>query len=227
LIFDITEANIRSIHVELEAKFPLMQKGIEKEGLIQALIEKQNRDLFGTTNPYDDIYLKAAVLMEGLIRWHIFTDGNKRTGLMSTLIYLYGNQHYLAIPVDSVRFLIKVASTQENDETATNALIREIADWLHEDSATYVIEFLAKVSMYSTLPFLKVNLLNFFGFKKKAKKITDYWYAVDTGHTDYVLEAKETSQLIKEILDNIVIQVWRIFRTKKKKKTPKLNTEKF
>jgi len=35
LIFDITEGNIRSIHAELEDKFPLMQKGIEKEGLIQ------------------------------------------------------------------------------------------------------------------------------------------------------------------------------------------------
>ncbi|MHB8601946.1 MAG: hypothetical protein ACYC6W_09320 [Nitrosotalea sp.] len=53
MIFDITEGNIRAIHVELESEFPLMQKGIEKEGLIQALIEKQNRDLFGTSNPYD------------------------------------------------------------------------------------------------------------------------------------------------------------------------------
>lgn len=200
-----------------------MQKGIEKDGLIQALIEKQNRDLFGNANPYDTIYLKAAVLMEGLIRWHIFTDGNKRTGLMSTLIYLYGNQHYLAIPVDSVRFLIKVASTQENDEDATNTLIREIADWLHEHSATDELEFFAKVNKYSTFPALKVNLLNFFGFKKKAKKITDYWYAVDIGHSDYVQEAKETSKLISEIMYNMVAQVWRIFRAKKKKQTPKLN----
>ena len=225
MIFDITEGNIRSIHSELESKFPLMQKGIEKEGLIQALIEKQNRDLFGTTNPYDSIYLKAAVLMEGLIRWHIFTDGNKRTGLMSTLIYLYGNKHYLAIPVDSVRFLIKIASTQENDEDSTNALIKEIADWLYIHSTTDEMEFIAKVNKYSTLPYLKVNLLNFFGFKKKAKKITDYWYAVDTGHTDYVQEAKETSQLIKEIMYGMVAQVWRTFRAKKNKQTPKLNTE--
>lgn len=204
-----------------------MQKGVEKEGLIQALIEKQSRDLFGTANPYDTIYLKAAVLMEGLIRWHIFTDGNKRTGLMSTFIYLYGNQHYLAIPVDSVRFLIKIASTRENDEDATNALIKEIADWLHKHSATDEMEFFAKVNKYSTIPALKVNLLHFFGFRKKAKKITDYWYAVDAGHTDYVQEAKETSQLIRETMYNAISQVWHVFRTKKKNKPPKLNTGDF
>lgn len=121
--------------------------------------------------------------------------------------------------------MIKIASTQENDEDATNALIKEIADWLYEHSATDEMDFFAKVSKYNTLPALKVNLLNFFGFKKKAKKITDYWYAVDTGHTDYVLEAKETSQLIKEIMYGMVSQVWRTFRAKKKKQTPKLNTK--
>ncbi len=229
MIFDITEGNIRAIHTELEAKFPLMQKGVEKEGLIQALIEKQNRDLFGTANPYDSIYLKAAVLMEGLIRWHIFTDGNKRTGLMSTFIYLYGNHHYLAIPVDSVRFLIKIADNRVIDEDSTNALIREIADWLHEHSATDEMEFFNKVNKYSVIPALKVNLLHFFGFKKKAKRITDYWYAVDTGHTDYVQEAQETSKLIRETMYNAVAQVYHTFqaKNKNKKKTPKLNRKNF
>jgi len=115
--------------------------------------------------------------------------------------------------------LIKVASTEENDEDSTNRLIKEIADWLHEHSATDEMEFFGKVSKYNTLPALKVNLLNALGFKKKAKKITDYWYAVDTGHTDYVQEAKETTQLIKEIVYGMVSQVWRTFRTKKKEQT--------
>ncbi|MGI0060097.1 MAG: Fic family protein, partial [Nitrosotalea sp.] len=97
MIVEITEGNIRAIHVQLEQRFPNMLRGVEKGGLIKALIEKQNLVIFGSENIYSDIYLKAAVLMEGLIRWHIFTDGNKRTALMSTFIYLYGNKHYLAI----------------------------------------------------------------------------------------------------------------------------------
>ncbi|MGB6463379.1 MAG: type II toxin-antitoxin system death-on-curing family toxin [Nitrosotalea sp.] len=222
MIFDITEENIRAIHIELENKFPLMQKGVEKEGLIQALIEKQNRILFGSENPYDTIYLKAAVLTEGLIRWHIFTDGNKRTALMSTFIYLRGNKHYLAIPIDSVRFLIKIADTRENDEDSTNKLIKEIADWLHEYSATEEWEFFGKVGKYNTLPALKVNLLYFFGFRKKAKKITDYWYAIDTGHTDYIQEAQETSKLIRDVMTGTVTQLYHTLRMKKKNKPRKL-----
>lgn len=117
MIQDITEDIIRSIHTQLENRFPNMLKGVEKEGLISALIQKQNQSLFGSDNLYPDIYLKAAVLMEGLIRWHIFTDGNKRTALMSTFIYLYGNKHYLAIPIDSVRFLIRVVTIDKMIKT--------------------------------------------------------------------------------------------------------------
>ena len=36
-----------------------MLKGVEKEGLISALIQKQNQSLFGSDNLYPDIYLKA------------------------------------------------------------------------------------------------------------------------------------------------------------------------
>jgi death-on-curing protein len=195
-----------------------MQRGVEKEGLIQALIEKQNRLLFGTENPYDTLYLKAAVLMEGLVRWHIFTDGNKRTGLMSTFIYLYGNKHYLAIPVDSVRFLIKIAETVDNDEESTNELIKEIADWLYEHSSTDEWEFFGKVGRHNTLPALKVNILYFFGFRKKAKQITDYWYAIDKGHTDYVLEAQETSKLIRDLLSQAIAQLYHTLRKQKQRK---------
>lgn len=202
----------------MENRFPSMLKGVEKEGLINALIQKQNMVLFGSDSLYSDIYLKAAVLMEGLIRWHIFTDGNKRTGLMSTFIYLYGNKHYLAIPIDSVRFLIKVADNRENDEDSTNNLIKEISEWLKEHSATDEWEFFRKVAKYTLFPAIKLNLLYFFGFKKKAKKLTDYWYALES-HQDYVQEATETSKLIKEVMESAMLQLYHTIKMKKKNKT--------
>lgn len=222
MIQDITEDIIRSIHTQLENRFPNMLKGIEKEGLISALIQKQNQSLFGSDNLYPDIYLKAAVLMEGLIRWHIFTDGNKRTALMSTFIYLYGNKHYLAIPIDSVRFLIRVADDRQNDQDYTNNLIKEISEWLREHSATDEREFFIKAARYNLLPAIKLSLLYFFGFRKKAKKLTDYWYALES-HQDYVLEAKETSKLIRDVVDSAILQLYHTLRTKKRTKTKKLD----
>ncbi len=199
-----------------------MLKGVEKEGLISALIQKQNQSLFGSDNLYPDIYLKAAVLMEGLIRWHIFTDGNKRTALMSTFIYLYGNKHYLAIPIDSVRFLIRVADDRQNDQDYTNNLIKEISEWLREHSATDEREFFIKAARYNLLPAIKLSLLYFFGFRKKAKKLTDYWYALES-HQDYVLEAKETSKLIRDVVDSAILQLYHTLRTKKRTKAQKLD----
>lgn len=206
----------------MENRFPNMLKGIEKEGLISALIQKQNQSLFGSDNLYPDIYLKAAVLMEGLIRWHIFTDGNKRTALMSTFIYLYGNKHYLAIPIDSVRFLIRVADDRQNDQDYTNNLIKEISEWLREHSATDEREFFIKAARYNLLPAIKLSLLYFFGFRKKAKKLTDHWYALES-HQDYVLEAKETSKLIRDVVDSAILQLYHTLRTKKRTKTKKLD----
>jgi death-on-curing protein len=217
LIQDITEDIIRAIHAQLENRFPNMLKGVEKDGLISALIQKQNQSLFGSDVLYPDIYLKAAVLMEGLIRWHIFTDGNKRTALVSTFVYLYGNKHYLAIPIDSVRFLIRVADDRRNDQDYTNKLITEISEWLREHSATDEREFFIKAARYNLLPAIKLSLLYFFGFRKKAKKLTDYWYALES-HQDYVLEAKETSKLIRDVVDSAILQLYHTLRTKKKTK---------
>ncbi len=217
MIQDITEDIIRAIHAQLENRFPNMLKGVEKDGLISALIQKQNQSLFGSDVLYPDIYLKAAVLMEGLIRWHIFTDGNKRTALVSTFVYLYGNKHYLAIPIDSVRFLIRVADDRRNDQDYTNKLITEISEWLREHSATDEREFFIKAARYNLLPAIKLSLLYFFGFRKKAKKLTDYWYALES-HQDYVLEAKETSKLIRDVVDSAILQLYHTLRTKKKTK---------
>src|SRR3989338_11491217 len=106
---------IKLIHSELEKSFPRMEKGVipEREPLLQSIVEKPDRVLFGVESPYQNLVSKAAVMMEAITRWHIFVDGNKRTGLMTAFLYLYLNQTYLAIPIDSVRFTIKVADNRE------------------------------------------------------------------------------------------------------------------
>lgn len=135
---EISVENIKTIHLALENHFPKMEKGIfpEQEPLLHSLIEKPSRVLYGQSSPYQDVITRAAVLMEALTRWHIFVDGNKRTGLMTAFIYLYANKVYLAIPIDSVKFTITVADNRDQDEESTNKLIAEIAEWLKTHSDT-------------------------------------------------------------------------------------------
>lgn len=196
-----------------------MEKGIiqAKEPLLQSIVEKPNRILFEQPSQYQDIFSKAAVMMEAITRWHVFVDGNKRTGLMTAFLYLYVNKHYMAIPIDSVKFTIKVADTRETDEESTNKLIFEIAEWLRKRTATSETEFFINVLKYMVWPSLKLNLLYRFGFKKRAQKIINDWYALDT-HGDYVDEAVETSEFLREVMRMAIKELLQVLRTKEREK---------
>ena len=223
MVVDFTVNAIKIIHSGLEKRFPRMTKGIipEREPSLESVIEKPNRILFGHESPYQNLIAKAAVMMEALTRWHIFVDGNKRTGLMTAFMYLYFNEIYLAIPIDSVKFTIKVADTRETDEESTNKLIQEIAEWLKKHSSTNKREFFGLVWLYNTWPALKLNILYLFGFKKKVKKTLRDWYAMDT-HPDYgEEEAKQTSKFLQTIMEAAMIDLLHSLKTKKRKKSKK------
>ncbi len=192
-----------------------MEKGIipEKEPLLESLVEKPDRNLFGMESPYPDLISKAAVMMEAIIRWHIFVDGNKRTGLMTAFLYLYRNQTCLAIPIDSVRFTIKVADNRKTDPDSTSQLIQEIAEWLKKHSTAKEKEFFGLVWIYNIWPALKMNILYRLGFRKRVKRTLSEWYALDS-HSDYAEEAKETSAFLQRIMKQAMKDLLESLRTK-------------
>lgn len=61
---------------------------------------------FDKKDLYPDILSKAAALMRSLIENHPFHDGNKRTAVMATIIFLQLNGYELRVPE---RKLIKLA----------------------------------------------------------------------------------------------------------------------
>ncbi len=64
-----------------------------KDGLESAV--SQPRITFGGEELYRDIFMKAAVLAFGISQGQVFVDGNKRTGLLSALVFLDVNGIYL------------------------------------------------------------------------------------------------------------------------------------
>jgi death-on-curing protein len=203
---DLFEEDIRLIHAELEKKFPLMLKGIEKEGLIQAAIERQSRKLYGSEEQYPNIYKKTAALMEAITRWHIFPDGNKRTGLLCAFLYLYINNHYLAIPIDAVRFTQKIASTKDVEQEKTEELIEEIADWLQKFTAKNSTTFTLKVLKYNLFPTVKLSILNFLGFKKYVRRKIYYWFATDA-HPEYKQESTQVFSFLNGLMKEAMIKL--------------------
>ena len=65
-------------------------QGVRDSGRLESALAAMRQEVFGE-ELYPEIHEKAAVLLRGIIADHAFVDGNKRTGMMSALIFLNYN----------------------------------------------------------------------------------------------------------------------------------------
>lgn len=80
------------------------------------LIEAVTAEMFGESI-YPEIYQKAGVYMFNIICNHIFQDGNKRTGLQTSIIFLLLNKVEIKADEDLlINFTISVASGEQTLE---------------------------------------------------------------------------------------------------------------
>ncbi len=70
--------------------------GVRDSVLLESISHKPQTS-FGGNDLYPDLFLKAAVLYEALINYHVFVDGNKRTGLAAMVRFLNVNGHKLKV----------------------------------------------------------------------------------------------------------------------------------
>jgi death-on-curing protein len=76
---------------------------------------------------YTDIMLKAAALMDSLVRNHPFVDGNKRTAITASAIFLRLNGYRLQVENhEMVHFTLACAQSQLS--------LVEVADWFRKYS---------------------------------------------------------------------------------------------
>ena len=82
---------------------------------------------YGKRDLYKNIYLKAAALIQSIVKNHPFLDGNKRTAFSATYIFLWENGIDLDVShKEVVEFMVKVANE--------NLSVDEISSWLKKHS---------------------------------------------------------------------------------------------
>ncbi|MBI2086805.1 MAG: type II toxin-antitoxin system death-on-curing family toxin [Candidatus Zambryskibacteria bacterium] len=82
--------------------------GIRDVSLFLSIIKK-SQSRFGGKDLYKGVFKKAAVYLESFVQYHIFLDGNKRTGAISAARFLYVNGYELsATNKDLENFVIQV-----------------------------------------------------------------------------------------------------------------------
>jgi death-on-curing protein len=83
------------------------------EGMVQVCIERPITDIYNFI-PFPQLLHKATILMETIINFHPFVDGNKRVALLATYFFLYWNGYDLIIPEDAADFTIDIAKGTYN-----------------------------------------------------------------------------------------------------------------
>lgn len=90
------------------------------------LLEAVQAEMFGEPL-YPEIHQKAGLYLFNIVSNHIFQDGNKRTGLQASIIFLLLNRHEFVASLNDellIDFTLAVASAEHTLET--------VQDWLNQ-----------------------------------------------------------------------------------------------
>ncbi len=101
--------------------------GVRDIGLLQSAVARP-RASFGGSDLYPDIFLKAAALLESLAQNHPFLDGNKRTAITATGVFLRMNGYVLETTQKEIeRFALHVATKKISSSDARDWLEKHVA----------------------------------------------------------------------------------------------------
>jgi death-on-curing protein len=73
--------------LEINAEVMGGEHALRDQGLLESAVARPQASAFGT-DAHPDLASKAAALLHSLILNHAFVDGNKRTAVLSTLVFL-------------------------------------------------------------------------------------------------------------------------------------------
>ncbi len=102
------------------------REGIHDAGLLFSACEKPKAS-FGGREMYPDLFIKASVLLEALVNYHTFSDGNKRTAYLATKAFLFLNDlHFQTKTKEGLVFMLSVANKEIS--------LKQIAVWIKKHS---------------------------------------------------------------------------------------------
>jgi len=121
----LTAEEILVIHSEIIDETGGMHS-VRDIGLLMSIAEKP-KSRFGGKELYEGVFQKAAIFLESLVQYHVFIDGNKRTGAVSSARFLFINGYELiATNKELENFVMKMAVDKLDLDT--------ISTWLKKHS---------------------------------------------------------------------------------------------
>lgn len=114
---------------------PIEPPGLRDENLLESALHRVHTSL-GRERKYPTVPMAAAAYLHAIIGNHAFHNGNKRTALVATLVFLDLNRFVLNIEEDQLySYLINIAKHEIVKDTEAvdlaDAEMEAIAEWLH------------------------------------------------------------------------------------------------
>jgi len=197
---EITSDEIIHIHERVVKKFKITS-GIINRGLIDAIVKRPMTQIGKSFIPFDNPYKKAASLMEGIIRWHPFADGNKRTALLVMIYYMSKEEYGVALPLSAVRLTVEIAKNEKTDEKSTKKLIKKISNWIENHSGNSLNVIKGKFFIQLTIPYRILAFLYRIGFHSYVENKVKKWLALDI-YPEYEQEADKIAEFIGDCLND-------------------------
>lgn len=140
-----------------ESEDPISPPGIKSEESLRSAIARPFMSV-GGKDAYPGIFLKAAALFHSIINNHSFHNGNKRTALLTTIVFLSDNNWWISRANDDELFeFTRQAAAHELCENRDNEL-SFIADWFRSNCRR-------RVTHNNQLKYSRLSqILNNFGF---------------------------------------------------------------
>ncbi|WP_327345473.1 type II toxin-antitoxin system death-on-curing family toxin [Streptomyces europaeiscabiei] len=97
-------------------------------GLLESAVHRPSASMFGQ-EAYNDVFGKAAALLQSLVINHPLVDGNKRTAWTSCVVFLAMNDIQLRPDIDAAERLVIAVATGDMDEVKViSEALRELAE---------------------------------------------------------------------------------------------------
>lgn len=138
----LSSSDIENIHSELTLMFansddPIEPPGVKDRCMLESAAFRPQTSS-GESFKYETIELAAAALCHSITCNHAFHNGNKRTGMVSTLAFLYENNISIRCDENSLfKFIVRVAQhgfCMEGHEGNADAEVQAIAEWICANS---------------------------------------------------------------------------------------------
>jgi death-on-curing protein len=162
MLIQINEELINIIHYYVVTKLTA-EEGVIYSGTITGCVNKVFSALYGEKG-YKGIEDRAGAILYSIVHGHSFTDGNKRTGLLTTCLFLYFNGKLLKPPQDSAKFLEKMADAEDpNAPTEIDAIEwvkRHTSSSLSSSFINVILTFYCKTQGWAYLRQLTRTILD-------------------------------------------------------------------